>query len=452
MSRIRIAPVTAVTCNDRFDVVADAAIHVDGGVITYVGPEADAPAFAAEESLGGEHLVALPGMVNTHTHAAMTLLRGYADDMPLEPWLSERIWPFEQNLTADDVYWGTLLAIAEMIRAGTTCFADMYHFYERGLDAMIESGIRAAPAGVVIGVFPKPGGQIERATAFVREYRGAGDGRIRPLLSPHSLYTCDRDQWKAVIDAARELDVPIHTHAAETRQEVQDVVAGWGRTPIRALHELGALDGPLLAAHCVWVDEEEIELMATAGGDGLSRLRVAHNATSNLKLASGIAPVPAMLRHGVTVGLGPDGAASNNTLDLWKEMRLTALLHKAADGDATVVSAREALLMATRDGARCLGLQDLTGSLEPGKKADVVLVDFDKPHLYPRHDVVSHLVYAATAADVDSVLVDGRVLLRHGEFTSLDAPRIIAEVTRCTDRLVRAARGPATAGGTTAAG
>jgi 5-methylthioadenosine/S-adenosylhomocysteine deaminase len=437
MSRIALSPVTAVTCNGAFEVIQNAAIHIEDSQIVYVGPAQEAPPFEAETVIGGEHLVAMPGLVNTHTHAAMTLQRGYADDMALEPWLHEKIWPFEMNQEADDIYWGTLLAIAEMLRGGTTCFADMYFFYERGLQAMIESGIRACPGAVLLGFLPDADQKIANGAAFVREYNGAADGRITPFMAPHSLYTCNCEQWQKIIKAARDLKVLIHTHAAETRREVADVTREWGMGPIQTLHQIGALDGPLLAAHCVYPEPGDMELMR---GDGeVSSLRVAHNPTSNLKLASGFAPISEYLQNGITVGLGPDGTASNNNLDMWEEMRLAALLHKGKTGDPTAVSAQQALLMATREGAKCLNLGDKIGSLEVGKQADIVLIDFDKPHLYPRHNVVSHLVYAAGASDVQTVIVDGKILLQNGALTTLDEKEICAEAARRAERLVRAA-------------
>jgi len=439
MTNIALTPVTAVTCNDAFEVLDNAAIHIADGRITYIGPAADAPPFEADETIGGPHLVALPGLVNTHTHSAMTLLRGYADDMALEPWLHEKIWPFEAHLSGDDVYHGTLLAIVEMLRGGTTCFADMYHFYEDGVRAMIETGIRACPGGVLLGFLPEPERRIANAISFVRNFSGAGDGRITPFLAPHSLYTCNREQWSAMIDGARELGAPITTHVSETKREVADVTAQWGASPVQTLFEIGALDGPLVAAHCVHLDDRDIEIMSRRDSDGGTYFRVAHNPISNLKLASGFAPVPRLLQEGVTIGVATDSTASNNTLDMWEEMRIAALIHKATSGDPTAISAREALLMATREGARCLNLGHEIGSLEVGKKADVLLMDFDKPHLTPRHNVVSHLVYAANSSDVDTVLVDGEILVRGREFTRLDAARICADASAAAQRLVKAA-------------
>lgn len=440
MSEILLLPGYAVTCDDAFAVLANPAIHMSGGRIAYIGPRETAPPFSPQETIAGEHLVALPGMVNAHTHAAMTLMRGYADDMALEPWLQEKIWPFEKNLGAQDVYRGTLLAIVEMLRGGTTTFADMYFFYEEGTRAVLESGMRCCPGAVLLGFLPQPEERIARGREFVRDFMHEGDGRITPFFAPHSLYTCDEAQWRQIIAHARELNAIIHTHASETQREVADVSAQWGASPLQSLDRIGALEGPLLAAHCVYLDERDHEIAARINPDGRSFLRVAHNPTSNMKLASGFAPIPRFLRDGVTVAMGPDGVASNNRLDMWEEMRLAALLHKGRTGDPTAVSAQEALLMATREGARALNLLDV-GTLEAGMKADVVLVDFDKPHLYPRHNIVSHLVYAAKSSDVDTVLVDGEVLLRGGDFTRLDAPRICAQAEESARRLAEAEQG-----------
>lgn len=429
MPKILLSPVTAVTCNDAFEVIENAAIHIEDGRITFVGRAQDAPPFAADQTIGGEHLVAMPGLINTHTHSAMTLLRGYADDMALEPWLQTKIWPFEGNLNQDDVYWGTMLAIAEMLRGGTTTFADMYFFYEEGARAITQTGIRSCPGAVFLGFLPEPEKRLENAKSFVRDYAGAAEGRITPFFAPHSLYTVNADQWQTIIGWARELNVPIHTHVAETKREVEDVTKQWGQTPVQTLEKIGALEGPLLAAHCVHLTEADLNIMQRRD------LRVAHNPTSNLKLASGFSPVPELLKRGVKVGLGPDGTASNNNLDMWEELHLAALIHKATTGDPTAVSAQQALLMATRDGARCLSLEKEIGSLQTGKKADVILVDFDAPHLTPCFNVVSHLVYAAGASDVHSVIVDGEVLMHERRFTQLDTGQIMAKARESSKRL-----------------
>lgn len=432
MTRIALLPSVAVTCNALFETIEQAAIHIEDGRIVYIGAASSRPPFDANETLGGDHLVALPGLVNTHTHAAMTLLRGYADDMPLESWLQNKIWPLEANLTTEDVYTGTLLACAEMLRGGTTTCADMYFFYRDGVRAFLESGMRAVVGGVLLGILPNPEKRIADALSFAREYSNANAGRITASLAPHSLYTCTREHWQPMLDGAREIGCLLHTHLQETERELHDVAAMWGTTPIKALHEMGALEMPLQGAHCVHLDERDLEIMAS------TRMRVAHNPTSNLKLASGFAPLQIFVERGIETGIATDGAASNNDLDMWEEMRLAALLAKGVTRDATAVSAQQALQMATIGGARCLNLDNEIGSLEVGKKADILLMNFDKPHLAPRHNVVSHLVYAAKASDVDTVLVDGRVLVRGGEFTQLDSARVCHEAQRCATRLVGA--------------
>ncbi len=424
-SSLLLLPRVAVTCNTSFEVLEAPAIHIQDGAISYIGPRHYAPPFEPSQTIEGDHLVAMPGLVNAHTHAAMTLLRGWADDMPLEAWLQTKIWPFERHLREEDVVAGFELALLEMLRGGTTCFADMYFFYEKTAQVLVESHLRACPGGVFLGFLPQPEQRLAQAIAFARDWQNAGEGRITPFLAPHSLYTVGRAHWEQIVAAAREHNLLIHTHIAETTREIEEVRSQWNDSPVQVLEELGALDGPLLAAHAVYLSEQEHELVASRrGSNGHSNFRVAHNPTSNAKLGSGVAPIARYLRDNVTVALGPDGAASNNTLDMWSEMRLAALLHKATSGDATLVSAQQALLMATRDGARALNLQDRIGSLEAGKRADVVLVNFDKPHLTPCHSVVSHLVYAARADDVDTVLVDGRVLVRGGQVLGLDEERI----------------------------
>jgi 5-methylthioadenosine/S-adenosylhomocysteine deaminase len=434
MKKLKIEVATAVTCNSAFDVIEQAVIHIEDGVITFIGSGQDAPPFEADETLGGEHIVALPGLINTHTHAAMTLLRGWADDMALEPWLQQKVWPFEANLTAADVVVGTEIALCEMLRGGTTTVADMYFHYETTVKTYIESGIRACPGAVLLGFLPEPQKRIERGIGFVRDYAGAGDGRITPFFAPHSLYTCDRAQWATIIGAAREQGALIHTHVAETRREVSDVTAQWGASPVRTLQNIGALEGPLQAAHCVHLDEDDWRIVEeSAATDG--NFRVSHNPTSNVKLASGFSDTARFLRTGVPLSIGTDGTASNNDLDSWEEMRLAAFLPKGVSGDPTVVSAREALQMATIGGARCLGLEAVTGSLEVGKRADIALVDFNKPHLYPRHNVVSHLVYAVKSSDVHATIVDGQVLFAGGQLRTLDEERICRDAQTTGARL-----------------
>ncbi len=435
MSTLLVQHATIVTMNDNREVIEDGAILVEGQRIQAVGRASEVvqqypQQVEASEVIDGTGMVALPGLVNVHTHAAMTLMRGYADDMPLMPWLQEKIWPaevkmLENGFAEDAVYWGTMLAAVEMIRSGTTCFNDMYHTFRAATQAMIDAGIRACPSGVLLGFLPDAPQRLEKAIDFCREMNGAADGRIKVMLAPHALYTVEPPLLRRVREAALELGVPIHTHLQETQDEMKQIAEKYnGKSAIQVMNEIGVFDAPTLAAHCVYVSDADIDILRA------QRVAVAHNPTSNLKLASGIAPIVRYLKEGVLVGLATDGAASNNDLDMIEEMRLAALLHKVATLDPTALDAYAALELATRRGAECLRLENEIGQIAPGFKADIALFDFRAPHLTPRHNVISHLVYAARASDVHTVIIDGKVVLRHRTFTHLDEEKIMAEASR----------------------
>lgn len=396
-------------------------IGINGSTIAYVGTD---PVEGRTVLEGRDHL-AVPGWVNAHTHVAMTLFRSYADDMALMDWLQNRIWPLEAKLDGRAVYWGSLLGIAEMIRTGTTCFADMYFFMEETAKAAADSGIRAVLSRGLTGSSAEDGAaRLEENTELYKNWHGAQDGRITVMLGPHAPYTCSPDYLESVIARARELGAEIHMHLSETAGEVTDCREKYGKSPIALMESLGMFDGGTLAAHCVHVDEEDMDILARHG------VRVAHNPQSNLKLASGIAPVARMLQKGITVSLGTDGASSNNNLDMLEEVRLAAMLAKVQAGDPKAVPASQALAMGTWMGAKAVGLSGV-GKLEVGQKADIVLYNMDSPAWYPRHDRTSLLVYAASSADVDTVLVDGNILLRKGELTTIDLEKVTAEVGQC---------------------
>ncbi len=402
------------------------------GEITYVGPAEDLePAAEPDEPIDGSGCLLLPGFVNAHTHAAMTLFRGSADDMPLTPWLEEKIWPVEAKLDEQDVYWGTTLGIAEMVFAGVTCFNDMYHHPEIGARAAIDAGMRMCPSGVLLGILPNAEELLAAAREFTREFADRDDLCIHPMLAPHAPYTCPRELLERVIEAARELAVPIHIHLAETEQNVAASMETYGRRPVQAMDEVGLFSVPVSAAHCVHLDERDIEIVAER------QVGVAHCPGSNLKLASGMAPAQALLDAGARVGLGTDGCGSNNNLDLLEEARLAALIAKVREDDPTVVPADVALRMATIGGAQALYLEDIIGSLEPGKRCDCILVDLDAPHLHPRHSLVSHLIYSARASDVHTTIVDGNVLMRDRALTTIDLDEAYARVTESAERLFR---------------
>ncbi|ASS75279.1 N-ethylammeline chlorohydrolase [Tumebacillus algifaecis] len=373
--------------------------------------------------------LAMPGLINTHGHAAMTLLRGYADDLPLQTWLEDRCWPIEAKMTDEDIYWGTQLAILEMLKGGTTTFTDMYFSMDRVAEAAKESGIRACLSRGIIGFPPDGEKKLAEAISFSKEYHGQANNRITVTFGPHAPYTCPPDFMKKVVSASEELNLPIQIHLSETAREVAECVEQHGVSPIKLMEELGVFNRPTLAAHCVHLSDEDIEIMAKYD------VRVAHNPDSNLKLGSGIAPVLKMLEKGLTVGLGTDGAASNNNLDMFEEMRMAAMLHKGVNQDAIAVSAFKALEMATTDGARALFLEESLGTLQAGALADVLLLDIEQPHFYPRHNMIAHLVYSAGSRDVTHVFVDGELVVEDRKVLTMDEQQIYAEVQRVCERL-----------------
>ena len=397
-------------------------ITISDNIITAITPNLPSE-LDFDVVIDGSNKFATPGLVNTHTHAAMTLFRSYADDMFLMDWLENKIWPAEANLTAEDVYWGTLLSIGEMLKSGTTCFADMYFFMDEVAKAVETSGIRACLSRGLAGVAPNSDKSLLEAKEFCLKWNGAANGRITTMLGPHAPYTCPPDYLKQVIEVAKEIKAEIHIHLSETKLEVDTCIEKFGKTPIAHMDSLGLLDLGVLAAHCVHVTPEDIQLMKA------KNVRVAHNPQSNLKLASGIAPVQQMLEAGLIVGLGTDGASSNNNLDLLEEVRLAALLHKVREDNPKVIPAQTALEMGTSCGAQALGL-DKVGKLAVGYKADIVLYDMNKLTWAPKHDRNSLLVYSANSSDVHTVLVDGQVLVADGKLTTIDEAQVIAEVSK----------------------
>jgi 5-methylthioadenosine/S-adenosylhomocysteine deaminase len=428
LSRLLIRGATVITMNPRREILPGANIAVEDGTILHVGGEAPRAEF--DHVIDADGHAALPGLVNTHTHAAMTLMRGYADDMPLMAWLKKKIWPLERRVQPEDVYWGTLLACVEMLQAGVTTFNDMYYAFDEAARAVQESGIRACLSGVLLGFLSTARQDLANAVAFVKEYDGAADGRIVAMLGPHAPYTVPDDLMRAVIEGARDAGVGIHIHLSETETEVKDSLKATGLTPIAHMDRVGLFEiHPVLAAHGVHLTDGDLDIMAR------KNVGMAHCPGSNMKLASGVARVPEALKRKIAVGLGTDGAASNNNLDVLEEARLAALLHKVQSGDPTCVTAYQALEMATRGGARALGLEDRIGMIAPGMQADLALVDLRRPHLTPLHNVVSHLVYSARAGDVRTVLVNGRVVVREGRVTTVDEDDVMAQANRVAREL-----------------
>jgi len=414
---------------------ADVLVDQDSGEILDVGPDVGT---SADETLDASDALVMPGLVNAHTHAAMTLLRGYADDKPLESWLREDVWPAEAELTPEDVAAGTKLGMLEMIRAGTTAFVDMYFEMPEVVAAVDEAGMRARVGHGVVSVGKDDEAAHEDAAesiAVAREFDGAADGRVRTAFMPHSLTTVSEEILREYVGRAREEGVPVHVHVNETTHEVDPIVDERGMRPVAYAREVGLFDPDAeerdFLAHGVHSDASEVETLAEVGGG------VVHCPASNMKLASGMAPVQEMLDAGVPVGLGTDGAASNNDLDLFDEMRDAAMLGKLAADDASAVAAPDVVRMATEGGATVAGLPG--GRVEPGAAADLAVVGLDAPHLTPAHDLVSHLVYAASGQDVRHTVCDGEILMRDREVLTLDAEAVQGEATeRAFDLVDRA--------------
>jgi 5-methylthioadenosine/S-adenosylhomocysteine deaminase len=377
----------------------------------------------ARERLDAEGNLVMPGLVNTHCHAPMVWFRGLADDLALQEWLTRFIFPAEAGwLNKERVYWGALLAAAEMIRGGITTVADGYFYETEVRRAFFEAGLRAVVAQGVVD-FPAPGvphpqDNLKVAAEFIESGENFQDDRLISTLFCHSAYTCGPDTLKRAKDLTRRRGLPFFIHLAETQQEVAEIKQKTGLSPASYLDRLGLLDELTVVVHAVWLDSEEQDLLAQRG------VKVSHCPESNLKLAAGVAPLPELLDKGVAVGLGTDGAASNNNLDLWGEMSLTARLHKVWRQDPTLLPAAQTVALATREGAKVLGLEDRIGTLTPGKEADLIVVELNHPHLTPLFDPFSHLVYAARAADVRHVMVGGRWLLQDKRFVTLGWPEI----------------------------
>jgi 5-methylthioadenosine/S-adenosylhomocysteine deaminase len=420
--------------NHQQEVLDDGAVAVADDRIVAVGATSLLAAeIEAETLLDASGCLVMPGLINLHTHAAMTCFRGLADDLSLQEWLHEHIFPAETSyLSEESVYWATLLAVVEMIKSGTTTFCDGY-FYEDGTArAVSASGIRAVLAQGVID-FPAPGIpdpriNLKAAEAFLFRWQGKSPCLI-PSVFCHSVYTCSPETLVRAKEICTEHGVMLQIHLAENQAELAETQQRYGRRPVDHLQALGLLDANTLCHHAVRVNEEEIEILAT-GAVGVS-----HNPESNMKLASGVAPLPKMLAAGLKVGLGTDGCASNNNLDMFQEMDTAAKLHKVHQGDPALSSARQVAAMATHGGAAALGMAGDLGSLESGKKADVIIVDLNQPHLTPMYEPCSHLVYAARGADVRDVVIDGRVVMRERQLLGIDEEEIIARVREIADNI-----------------
>lgn len=386
----------------------------------------------ADEVIDGTGFAALPGLVNTHQHSPMSLLRAYSDDLKLMDWLDQKILPAEANMKEEDIRAGARLAMAEMIKSGTTTFADMYIHMNAIAETVEEAGMRASLTRGLVFLEPDGGGRLSEALDLIDKWHGKAEGRITTMLGPHAPYTCPPDAIRKVMKLAEERDIPIHIHLAETVEEVASIKLKYGQTPAEYLHELGLFDQcHVLLAHGVHLTHSDIQLLKGMQGG------VSHNPVSNLKLGCGIAPVLKLQQEGVIVGLGTDGAGSATLLDMFAEMKAAAWMQKLHYGDPTILPAKEVLKMATIHGANLLRLGHEIGTLSPGKKADLILINLNKPHLAPLHQLESLLAYGVSGADVDTVIVNGKVLMRDRKLLTIDEAALISDVQSRAERIVR---------------
>lgn len=412
---------TILTMDHKGTVLEKGLVCIEGDTISHVCSDEE-KTFEADKVIDAQGGLILPGLVNSHTHAAMSLFRGLADDLPLMKWLNNYIFPAERRMDADFVFSGTLLACAEMIMSGTTTFCDMYLFEDEVAKAAQLAGMRCL-VGEVLYDFPSPNyGPIEKGLAYTEKLiqKWQDDPLVSIAVEPHSTYTCSPELLRAANKLALEYDAPLIVHVAETKGEVSEIREKYGKRPFEHLESLDVLGPHFIADHCVHIDKSEINRMVENG------VKAVDNPESNMKLASGISPVSQLIASGVTVGLGTDGCASNNNLDLFTEMDTAAKLHKIETMDPTVLDALTVLKMATIEGAKTLGLGDITGSIEVGKKADIIVVDTNKPHLTPMYNPYSHIVYSARGNDVSHSIINGQLVMEDRKLLILDLAEIMS--------------------------
>lgn len=406
----------------------EADLGIQGNRIVFIG---DIPhGFKAVTEIDGIGKVVLPGLVNSHSHIAMSLIRHYADDLPFWTWLNDRIIPLEHKLTGPDIYAGSMLSIAEMIRSGITTFADMYFFVDEIARAVSETGIRANLSRGLVFNTPADISKIDESLELFNKWNNSNDERIKIDLGPHSPYSCGPEYLKRISKIALDIGAGIHIHISESRREVEEIYSLYKKSPVEYIRDCGIFENRTYAAHCVKVTDYDIAILAD------NNVSVINNPGSNLKFGNGFAPITKMLDAGINVSLGTDGPASNNNLNMFEEMNLTALVNKAADHSPTSVPAYTALKMATINGAKALGLESDIGSIRVGKKADLIIVDMNKPHFYPKLDIVSSLIYSAQASDVCTVVCDGRLLMRDRELLTIDEMNVCTNADEASKRLI----------------
>lgn len=403
-------------------------IGIENDKISFIGSCPDF--FKPDRIIDAEDGIVLPGLVNAHTHLAMSLFRHYADDLSFWDWLFGRIVPAEEKLDATHVYNGSMLSLVEMIKSGTTCLSDMYFYMDDVAMALEKSGLRARLSRGLSFTSDKDLYKLDETRAFYEKWNGKASGRIMVDVAPHAIYTCGPEYLKKTADLAKSLNTRIHMHLSESIKELEDCYKLYGKSPVAHARDLGLFEASCYAAHCVHLSNEDIEILKNHS------VSVVHNPASNLKLANGIAPVKELLDAGINLALGTDGAASNNNLDMFEEINLAALLAKGKSKEPKTLSAYQALQMATIKGAKALGIDNITGSLEPGKKADLIIVDTTAPHFYPRNSASASLVYGAGGADVKTLVCNGQLLMENRQLLLLDENEIYAKAEESCMKLV----------------
>ena len=422
-----------LTVNNNDEIINDGAVVIKKNKIIDLGKSSDIKnKYKTKKEIDAKNGVIMPGLINTHTHLAMSIFRGLADDLPLEKWLNEYIFPAEDKFVNEKFcYWGTKLSLAEMIFSGTTTFCDMYFFEKETGRAAEEAGVRGIIGEGIVSAFGDEDKIFNNKTRLTKDL--LKEFKNSPLISiaiePHSCYTCGKEILIKFKEFAKENNLLYIIHLAETKKEVDEIKNKFGMSPVEYLDKIGVLDEMTLAAHCVWLDDKDIEILKNRG------VKVLHCPESNMKLASGVAPVYKLLKDNVVVSLGTDGSASNNDLDIFSEMDSAAKLAKVSTLDSTVVSAKETVRMATINGAKVLGMENEIGSLEIGKKADIIILDFNRSHLVPVYDYYSHLVYSVSGSDVETCIIDGKVVMENRKILTFNVEKTIKEVNKIASKI-----------------
>ncbi|MDR0940944.1 MAG: amidohydrolase [Bacteroidales bacterium] len=422
-----------VTVNSEFLIIENGCVCIENDTIAHICETCDSHDIEAETVIDAQGNLLLPGFINAHTHAGMNIFKGYADDLPLQQWLFDYVFPVEAKFTnRENVKIGSSLALLEMIASGTTCFADMYYFVEETARLCEEIGMRAILSQPIVD-FPvadaaTPDEALQLCETLMQRF--ANHHLVQVVPAPHSIYTCSAEYVQKARALANRFNAPLHTHLSETAEEYNNCIEQHAKTPIEYLNDLGCFDGKTIAAHCVYVSENDREILAQ------KRVCAVNNMQSNLKLVSGVSPVPELLESGVKVCFGTDSVVSNNSLDMYTEIKTAALVHKYRSGNASALGAQQTVFMATRGAAECLGIDHLCGSIEVGKKADLQIVNINQIHVVPLYNIYSHIVYALQGGDVDTVFINGKCVYLHKHFQGIDAFDVMVRAQELANTII----------------